>query len=76
VASGGPLLVDIVDHVAVLTLNEPERRSPLSPALVSALTRTLQSLTGEDSCRVVVLTGAGRGFCAGADLRRMAVTPR
>lgn len=73
-ASGGPLLVDIADHVAVLTLNEPERRNPLSPALVSALTQTLQSLADENSCRVVVLTGAGRGFCAGADLSRMAVT--
>ena len=59
------------DGIAVVTLNEPEARNPLSPDLVRQLTRVLQRLATEDDVRVVVLTGAGKGFCAGADLRRM-----
>ena len=73
-ASGVPLLVDVAEGVATLTLNEPERRNPLSPALVFSLTQALENLADDDSCRAVVLRGAGRGFCAGADLARMAVT--
>lgn len=57
--------------VAVVTLNEPEARNPLSPGLVDQLTATLRGLATDDEVRVVVLTGAGAGFCAGADLRRM-----
>ncbi len=58
-------------QVAVVTLNEPEARNPLSPQLVRDVTAVLQRLASDPDVRVVVLTGAGRGFCAGADLRRM-----
>jgi methylglutaconyl-CoA hydratase len=58
-------------NIATLTLNEPEARNPLSPGLVDELTSRLGQLAHDDDIRVVVLTGAGRGFCAGADLRRM-----
>jgi enoyl-CoA hydratase len=68
------ILVDLADGIAVLTLNEPERRNPMSPALIGQLTRTLRELAEDDECRAVVLRGAGRGFCAGADLSRMAAT--
>lgn len=57
--------------VATLTLNEPEARNPLSPELVDELTALLQDCAQDDEVRVVVLVGAGKGFCAGADLRRM-----
>jgi enoyl-CoA hydratase/carnithine racemase len=57
--------------VATLTLNDPMRRNPLSPGLVSQLTAALQDAAQDPSVRCVVVTGAGRGFCAGADLRRM-----
>lgn len=59
------------DRIAIVTLNEPEARNPLSPDLVRQLTSVLQRLATDDEVRVVVLTGAGKGFCAGADLRRM-----
>jgi methylglutaconyl-CoA hydratase len=68
------VLVRTTDGVAVVTLNDPERRNPLSPALVSTLLRELEDLASNSSCRAVVLTGAGRGFCAGADLGRMAAS--
>jgi methylglutaconyl-CoA hydratase len=57
--------------ITTLTLNDPERRNPLSPALVSQLTSALRGAQQDPGVRCVVVTGAGRGFCAGADLRRM-----
>jgi methylglutaconyl-CoA hydratase len=63
--------LEIQDHTAVLTLNEPEARNPLSPDLVVLLADHLDQLADEDDVRVIVLVGAGKGFSAGADLRRM-----
>jgi methylglutaconyl-CoA hydratase len=65
------VLLDRDGAVAVVTLNEPNARNPLSPGLVDQLTATLRGLASDDDVRVVILTGAGTGFCAGADLRRM-----
>jgi methylglutaconyl-CoA hydratase len=58
------------DHGAVraITLNDPQRRNPLSPELVSELLIALQSAQQEPGVRAVVLTGAGPAFSAGADL--------
>ncbi|WP_067674466.1 enoyl-CoA hydratase/isomerase family protein [Nocardia miyunensis] len=70
-ASADPVLVEITDGIGILTLNEPDRRNPLSPSIVDALTRSLSALAQDPACRAVVLRGAGRGFCAGADLSRM-----
>ncbi|WP_430334693.1 enoyl-CoA hydratase/isomerase family protein [Rhodococcus sp. ACT016] len=55
--------------VAVLTLNNPERLNALSFALVEELHDALSAVEYDYSCRVLVLTGAGRGFCAGLDLK-------
>ncbi|WP_321938162.1 enoyl-CoA hydratase/isomerase family protein [Paraburkholderia sp. J8-2] len=54
--------------VAVLTLNRPERLNALSQPAVRHLCRVLDELAADPALRVVVLTGAGRGFCAGWDL--------
>ena len=54
--------------IAVLTLNRPEKLNALSYELVEALHATLDGLAANNECRVVVLTGAGRGFCSGLDL--------
>ena len=54
--------------VAVITLNRPEKLNALNYGLVEDLHRTLDELDADDDCRVVVLTGAGRGFCSGLDL--------
>ncbi len=54
--------------VAVLTLNRPEKRNALNPALVQALTTVLKDLAELDHIRAVLITGAGKAFCAGADL--------
>jgi enoyl-CoA hydratase len=54
--------------VALITLNRPEKLNALNFRLVEDLHRTFDELDRDDDCRVVVLTGAGRGFCSGLDL--------
>jgi enoyl-CoA hydratase len=55
-------------HVATITLNRPEQRNPLSAAMLRDLASALSWCKDENDVRVVILTGAGRVFCAGADL--------
>ncbi len=57
--------------VATLTLDREESRNALSAGLVSRLTEALTALAGDASVRVVKLTGAGKVFCAGADIGEM-----
>ena len=54
--------------VAVITLNRPDKLNALNFGLVEELHQTLDEVDHDDLCRVVVLTGAGRGFCSGLDL--------
>jgi 2-(1,2-epoxy-1,2-dihydrophenyl)acetyl-CoA isomerase len=62
------LLIDRQEHVAVVTLNRPEKLNALSRNLQNEMRATAAELRGDDSVRVVIWTGAGRGFCSGADL--------
>jgi 2-(1,2-epoxy-1,2-dihydrophenyl)acetyl-CoA isomerase len=66
------LLETIKDGVAVLTLNRPERLNALSGSMLTALLEALPRLAADPDVGVVVLTGAGRGFCAGGDVKAMA----
>jgi len=63
------LLVDRADSVATLTLNRPDSMNSLSVELKLALLAALQEAAADEAVRAVVLTGAGRGFCVGQDLR-------
>ncbi|GLP82463.1 enoyl-CoA hydratase/isomerase family protein [Mycobacterium antarcticum] len=54
--------------VALLTLNRPDKLNALNYHLVEELHQTLEEVGSDDGCRVLVLTGAGRGFCSGLDL--------
>ncbi|WP_111510477.1 enoyl-CoA hydratase/isomerase family protein [Mycobacterium kyogaense] len=56
-------------EITVLTFNRPDSLNALSYELVEALHSALDAVAADNTCRVVVLTGAGRGFCAGLDLR-------
>ncbi len=61
------LRVDLHDRVAVLTLDRPDHLNAFSGAMGRSLTTALRAADTDDSIRVVILTGAGRAFCAGAD---------
>ncbi len=61
--------------IAKITLNRPERLNAMNHALVGGLYDALDELAADRSCRVIVLTGAGRGFCAGLDLSEGASPP-
>jgi enoyl-CoA hydratase/carnithine racemase len=60
-----------VDHrVAVITLNRPDRRNAFNPAMALELVTALTRAEADDGVRVIVVTGAGRAFCVGADMQR------
>ena len=55
-------------HVAILTLNRPDRLNAINRTMMGEAPRAVAALKADDEVRVVVVTGAGKGFCAGADL--------
>lgn len=63
------LLVEKADHITTITLNRPDRLNAISRPMLSELSRQLIRADAETDTRVIVLTGAGRGFCAGLDLQ-------
>jgi 2-(1,2-epoxy-1,2-dihydrophenyl)acetyl-CoA isomerase len=67
-AEAGVLATTLSEGVLTLTLNRPERLNSLDDPLLEALLDALQAGRDDDAVRAIVLTGAGRGFCAGADL--------
>jgi 2-(1,2-epoxy-1,2-dihydrophenyl)acetyl-CoA isomerase len=66
------LIEQVKDGVAVLTLNRPDRLNAMSRPMLDALLEALPRLAEDPAVGVVVLTGAGRGFCAGGDVKAMA----
>src|SRR6266567_7354571 len=65
----GPVLLETRhDAIAVLVMNRPDRLNALNNELATALNDALGRIAKDESVRVVVLTGAGRAFCAGGDL--------
>jgi len=66
-----PLLIEIADGVATLTLNRPAALNSLNRALRTALVATLAEMDARDDVRVIVLTGTGRAFCAGLDVKEL-----
>src|ERR1043166_472739 len=63
-----PVLIDRHDAVQTITLNQPAKFNALSNAMLRDLGEALRSADRDPAVRAVVLTGAGQGFCSGADL--------
>ncbi|MDT9591669.1 enoyl-CoA hydratase-related protein [Nocardioides zeae] len=63
-----PVLLEVADGVALLTLNRPDRLNAVDSRLMARFLERLDEAADDEAVRVVVVTGAGRGFCAGADL--------
>ena len=57
------VLCSVTDHVATLTLNRPEKSNAMGAEMMPALAQMLKDLDVDDDVRVLVLTGAGEGFC-------------
>lgn len=66
------LLETVTNRIATLTLNRPDRLNALSTPILDGLLEALPRLGADAEIAVVVLTGAGRGFCAGGDVKSMA----
>ncbi|MDE2376390.1 enoyl-CoA hydratase-related protein [Bradyrhizobium sp.] len=64
------VLCEVADHIAVVTLNAPERMNTISGPMLNELARILIVANEDPNVRCVILTGKGRAFCAGLDLRR------
>ncbi len=63
------LLFEKSDHVATITLNRPDRLNAISGPMLDSFSRAFQDADRDRDVRVIILTGAGRGFCAGLDLK-------
>jgi enoyl-CoA hydratase len=68
------VLKDRRGQVLLITLNRPDARNAVDRALATAIAETLMELDADDDLRVGVLTGAGRGFSAGMDLKAFVET--
>jgi enoyl-CoA hydratase/carnithine racemase len=62
------LLTDLCDGIFTLTLNRPDRLNAFTATMMNEYLAVLDEIDANDDIRVVIVTGAGRGFCAGADL--------
>jgi enoyl-CoA hydratase/carnithine racemase len=76
-STGGraPLRREDADGIATLLLDRPEAYNALSVGLMEAMLAELDRIAGDAATRVVVIAGAGRGFCAGHDLRELRANP-
>ncbi|OYV56025.1 MAG: 2-(1,2-epoxy-1,2-dihydrophenyl)acetyl-CoA isomerase, partial [Acidocella sp. 21-58-7] len=62
------VLIEVKNAVCVVTLNRPDRLNALNADIHAGLREAFDKIENDDAIRAVLLTGAGRGFCAGADL--------
>jgi len=63
---------EVTDQVATITLNRPEKLNAMNRKLLEETLAAMEAAASDDAVRVVILTGAGRGFCAGGDLGAIA----
>jgi enoyl-CoA hydratase/carnithine racemase len=75
-ATKGAVMADVLcqrdGHVATITMNRPDRLNAISPDMLNELGAQLKACDADRDVRVIVLTGAGRGFCSGLDLQDLA----
>ncbi len=62
------VLYNVTEHIATITLNRPDRLNAYTAAMGAELRQAMHRATDDADVRVIILTGAGRGFCAGADM--------
>jgi len=62
---------DVRDHVATITLSRPERLNAITPTMEQELRAAMFEAESDENVRAIILTGEGRGFCAGADMKTL-----
>src|SRR5579872_3580843 len=62
------ILFEVMEHVATITLNRPEKLNALDAESIAGIVAAVQSAGQDDAVRVLVITGAGRAFCSGAEV--------
>jgi enoyl-CoA hydratase/carnithine racemase len=68
------VLYEVKDRIATLTFNRPDRLNAFNAEMAAALRQAMEKAARDEGVRVIILTGAGRGFCAGADMERLSGT--
>src|SRR5207237_10496738 len=62
------ILYDVSDRIATITLNRPDKLNAWTAVMEQEVRRAVYDAEADENARVIVFTGAGRGFCAGADM--------
>lgn len=65
------VLYEVKDRIATVTFNRPDRLNAFNAEMETGLRQAMESAARDEAVRVIILTGAGRGFCAGADMERL-----
>ncbi|HEV2549100.1 MAG TPA: enoyl-CoA hydratase [Stellaceae bacterium] len=68
------VLYDVKDRIAIITFNRPDRLNAFNAEMAAGLRQAMEKAARDEGVRVIILTGAGRGFCAGADMERLSGT--
>lgn len=68
------VLFDVSGHVATITFNRPERQNTISPSMLKSLSEMMLDADKNADVRAIIITGSGKFFCAGLDLRGSAIT--
>ena len=68
------ILYAVEDGIATITLNRPDRLNAFTPQMMQEMIAAFDATDADDAVKAVIVTGAGRGFCAGADLSAGAAT--
>ena len=62
------IMCDVAEGILTITLNRPEKLNVFTPVMFNELVDALNKADADDNVRVIIITGAGRAFCAGSDL--------
>src|SRR3989337_2241806 len=63
------LIYNVEEGIATMTLNRPQKLNSFTPKMLQGILAVVEEVTADEKVRVLVITGAGRAFCTGADVR-------